>query len=149
MPSNAENIVARVQAVLLAGPTAAGPRVFRDREDALIREESPSLLIEIVDEDSQPFGGGMAFAGEVDQDELRFAVVSCVRGAQWQQTADALRLQAHALLFADPTLRNLVSMLRRDRCEWKSKSTDLPFGYAAQVYRAKYLTHTTSLALAD
>lgn len=145
MPSRAEAIAARVAAVL-TGATAAGANVYRDRAEAMTREESPAILIELIDEDSSPLGGGrQAFAGEQDTDVLRLAVIVCVRSASWQTVADGVRVAAHALLMGDATLRGLVASLRRDRCEWKAASADLPFGYAAQIYAAKYATRAHAL----
>lgn len=145
MPSRSETIVARV-ATLLTGTTAAGASIYRDRQDALTREESPAILIEMIDEDSSAFGGGRpSFAADVDEDTVRFAVTVCVRNASWQTVADGVRVQAHARIMADTTLLALVASLRRDRCEWQPQKTDLPFGYAAQVYLAKFLTKAHAL----
>ena len=146
MPSKAEQVAARI-ASALTGTTNAGARVYRDRDDAFTREESPAILVEVVDEDSTPMGGaaGMGMLGQTDMDTLRVAVTVCVRGAAWQQAADAVRVQANALLSADLTLRGLVADFRRDRCEWRSQSADLPFGYAAQIYAFKYHTRASAL----
>lgn len=145
MPSKAEAIAARVE-VVLTGATDAGLNVYRDRADAFSRAESPAILIELVDEDSTPLGGGRpGFAGEQDQDVLRLAVIVCVRDASWQTSADAVRCQAHALLAGDATLRGLLASWRRARCEWKAASADQPFGYAAQIYAAKYATRAHAL----
>lgn len=145
MPSRAESIAARAEAVLL-GATNAGALVFRDRADAFSREESPAILIELVDEDSTPLGGGRPGVGaDQDVDVLRLAVIVCVRGGNWQSVADAVRVQAHALLVSDATLRAQLASLRRDRCEWKAASADQPFGYAAQIYAAKYATRAHAL----
>lgn len=149
MPSKAEQIAARVAAVLL-GATDAGARVYRDREDAFTREESPAIVIECVDEDTTPLGGGVGPfvpVGQTDQDALRLAVTVCVRSANWQSVADAVRVQANALLMADATLRQLAADIRRDRCEWQAAKADLPFGYASQIYRFKYLTRAQALDL--
>ncbi|WP_428421964.1 hypothetical protein [Methylibium sp.] len=144
MASIPEQIAARVE-TLLAGVTAVQGRVYRDRQDAFTREESPAYLVESVDEDTEPLGGGRPGLGDLDQNTFRLAVIAVVRGADWQQQADALRVQAHALLAVDAPLLALVRNLRRDRCEWKAASADTPFGYCAQVYAAKYLTRTHAL----
>lgn len=147
MASKAEQIAARVVALLL-NTTAAAARVYRDREDALTREESPAVVVEIVDEDSTPLGGGSGpFRPllQTDADTLRLAVIVAVRGAAWQTQADAVRVQAHALIVGDATLREVASELRRDRCEWKAASADQPFGYAAQIYLFKYHTRASAL----
>lgn len=145
MPSRAEAIAERAR-VVLTSATAAGVNVFRDRADAFSREESPAILIELVDEDSTPLGGSrLGLASEQDEDVLRLAVITCVRGASWQSVADGVRVAAHALLVGDATLRGLVASLRRDRCEWKAASADQPFGYAAQIYAVKYATRALAL----
>lgn len=145
MASKAEQIAARVAAVLTSA-TAAGARVYRDREDAFTREESPSILVELIDEDSTQLGGGAGFAlAKTDADELRLAVTVVVRGAAWQTAADGVRVQAHALLMLDATLRQLAPDISRDRCEWRAASADQPFGYAAQIYRFKYHTRANAL----
>lgn len=147
MASKAEQVAARVVA-LLVGNTAAGARVYRDREDAFSREESPAILVECIDEDSTPLGGGVGGgipALQFDADSLRLAVTAVTRGAAWQSVADGVRVQAHALIVADPTLRQVVADLRRDRCEWRASSADQPFGYAAQIYLFKYHTRASAL----
>lgn len=144
MPSKAEQIAARVAAAL-TGTTAAGALVYRDRADAFTREESPAILVELVDEDTQAFGGGRASIGDVDRDELNVAVIVVVRNASWQTVADGVRVQAHALLAADAPLRALVAQWRRSRCEWKPASADQPFGYCAQIYSAVSLSSTAAL----
>lgn len=147
MPASIEEQIAqRVQAIAAGVPGLAG--VYRDRQDAFTREESPALLIELVDADSQPLGGGrgpFVPVHAVDANMVRLACMVCVRGAAWQSTADAARVQLHALIFADATLRSLVLMIQRDRVEWKAASADLPFGYCAQIYAFKTLTRAHAL----
>jgi hypothetical protein len=149
MPSSPEQICARIAAVL-TGATAAGARVYRDREDAFTREESPAIVVECIDEDTQAQGGG-AHPGlpllQSERSSLRVAVTVAVRSAGWQTVADAVRVQTHALLMADPTLRALHAGMARDRCEWKAASADLPFGYVAQIYRFTYLNRAHALDL--
>ena len=144
MPSKAEQVAARVFAVLQASATAMGVvAVYRDRDDALTREESPVILVETIDEDSKAYGS----SGH-DEDLLRLQVCICVRGANWQSIADAIRLQAHAALVSDATLRTLVGeSFRRDRAEWRSASTDVPFGYCNQIYQCKYISRNQGLDL--
>lgn len=146
MPSAAESIAARIAAALI-NQTAAGANVYRDRQDAFTREEAQALLIELVDEDTTPMGGGHPAIGGTDKDTVRVAVIACVRSASWQSVADALRCQAHALMAADQPLRLLVSNWRRVRCEWKPANADQPFGYAAQIYAATALSRASALDL--
>ena len=146
MPSTAEQICSRIQA-LLTGTTSAGTAVWRDRDDALDREESPAILIEASTEDTETLGGhGHPLPqAQVERNTLTIMVTTCVRGQGWQQTADAVRLQAHALLMADPVLRTLATGIRRTRCEWQSSNADLPFGYASQAYQITYTSRAHAL----
>jgi len=144
MPSKAETIAARWDTVLTGATSAVA--VYRDRADALSREESPVILIELVDEDSTPFGGNRPpFGASLEQDELRIALIVCVRGIAWQTVADQVRVQAHAVLAGDAVFHAMVASWRRDRAEWKSASADLPFGYCAQTYLCKSLTRAHAL----
>ncbi len=152
MPSLAEQICSRVHTLLL-NATDAGANVYRDRQDAFTREETPAILVEASDEQTDTLGGGTGAGllrpmAQVDRDTLRISVTVCVRSAAWQQVADAVRVQAHALLVSDAALRALAPGLRRDRCEWRSANTDLPFGYAAQGYQFTYLTRAHALDVA-
>lgn len=143
MASKEEQVIARVTAVLTSAATGA-LAVYRDRNDALTREETPVLLIEPVDEDSRSLGTGP----DVDEDLLRFQVCVCVRSDNWQTVADAVRVAAHAALVADATLLALLGNgLRRDRAEWRSADADVPFGYCNQIYQCKYLTRNQGLDL--
>ena len=145
MPSRAETIAARIAAVLL-NTTAAQERVYRDRQDAFTREESPAIIVELVDEDTTPMGGGTGpfMPGAMDDDQLRVAVTVAVRNAAWQTVADTVRVQAHALLVADAQLQ-LLPGFRRDRTEWRPASADIPFGYCAQIYKFRYATPARAL----
>ena len=142
MPSQAETAAARVATVLLAAGTNAGARVYRDREEAFGREESPSILSEILDDDAQSFSGGH----HKDRAELRLAVTTLTRSAAWQSEVDAVRVQVHTALMADATLLGLMANLRRTRAEWRAASADLPLGYCAQQYSGQYLSNNHSLS---
>lgn len=146
MPSTSEAVAIRLQA-LLNGATDAGASVYRDRDDAMSRDEPKALLIELIDEDTTPMGGGHPVIGAVDSNRLRFVVMACVRAQGWQAQADVLRCQAHALIATDVPLRALVANLRRERCEWKPANADQPFGYAAQIYSATTLNRAHALDL--
>jgi hypothetical protein len=150
MPSTAEAIAARVAAVLLDN-TPAGEVVYRDRDDAFTREESPAILVELMDEDTRPLGGGSGPfrpLAAVDEDQLRLAVTVAVRSANWQSVADAVRVAAHGLLVADAQLLQMAPGFRRDRTEWRAARADQPFGYCAQIYRFRYHTQAHNLGAA-
>lgn len=150
MPSKAEQVAALIQSELQAnlGPIGA-LAVYRDRQDALERSESPVILIELIDEDSRAYGGAQpGRTSGTDEDLLRLQVCVCVRNAGWQTIADDVRCKAHAVLVASSALRALLGdSLRRDRADWRPADSDVPFGYCNQIYQCKYLTSNQGLDL--
>lgn len=143
MPSPAEQIAQRVATILVANGAAA---IYRDRADAIAREEGLVTLVECIDEDTETLGGPAHLAAaQTHSDALRLAVTQCARAAAWQTVADAARVASHALIVADPQLRQWCAQIARDRCEWRPASADLPFGYCAQIYR--FVFHTRGQAL--
>lgn len=150
MPSKAEQVAQLITSELQANLVALGAlAVYRDRQDALERAESPVILIELVDEDSRAFGGpAPGRNAPTDEDLLRVQVCVCVRNTGWQTIADDLRCKAHALLIASSALRALLGeSLRRDRADWRPADSDIPFGYCNQIYQCKYLTSNQGLDL--
>ena len=142
-----ERIAQRLQ-TLLTGATPAGAKVWRDREAAITREDSPAVLIEISDEDPETMGGaGHVARMGMDRSVITVLVTVCVRGDEWQTTADAVRVAAHARIAADAELRGMAVQIRRGRCEWRPANTDLPFGFASQAYLFTVLGSTTDLTV--
>jgi hypothetical protein len=142
MASKAELICQAITQALQAVPLVVG--VYRDRSDAFTREESPALLVECIDEDTQPLGGGAGPwlpIAQTDRNDLRVAVTVVVRDPNWQHVADTVRCQAHARIapLAGPAGGPAgIASLRRQRCEWRAASADTPFGYVSQVYAIRY-----------
>lgn len=142
MPSLAERLCQAVVDALNEGTGAVA--LFRDRSDAFHRDESPVLLVECLDETTTPLGGPAGPwrpVGQVERNELSLAVTVVVRDAQWQRIADDIRCQAHRRVLQ--VLRPLgttpgVAQVRRQRCEWRAASADVPFGYVSQVYLITY-----------
>ncbi len=138
MPSAAERVAARMAVVLLTLP-ALQNRVYRDRVDALTVEESPSCIVELVEEDMDPMGAG-PLGAQLLAATSRVAVTFVVRNtASWQTEIDALRCAAHKLLMADAQLRSLVRSLLPHRAEWSAEEADRTLGYLVQYYRFKTL----------
>lgn len=138
----AEAVAAHLQQLLLDANTSAGTRVESDREDAFAREESPTLLIELVSDISNPHGRG------TEVNELTFVVIALARDANWRTVVNGLRLQAHQAITRDAILASFLANLHRTRAEWRAASADLPFGYCAQQYSGKYLSNSTALGRA-
>jgi hypothetical protein len=142
MASKPEQICQAITQALQDVPGVTG--VYRDRSDAFTREESPALLVECIDEDTDPLGGGQGpwlTVGQTDRNTLRVAITVVVRDPSWQQVADAVRCQAHARiapLVRPGAVHPGIASLRRQRCEWRSASAELPFGYVSQIYAIRY-----------
>jgi hypothetical protein len=142
MASKPEQICQAIVRALQDVPGVTG--VYRDRSDAFTREESPALLVECIDEDTEDLGGGQGpwlTVGRHDANTLRVAVTVVVRDPNWQQVADAVRCQAHARIAAlmkPGVVYPGIAGLRRLRCEWRSASAELPFGYVSQIYAFEY-----------
>ena len=150
MPSKAEQVAQLITSTLQANLVAIGAQaVYRDRQDAMERTETPVILVELVDEDSRAFGGNApGRKATTDEDLLRLQVCVCVRSASWQTIADAVRVQAHQVLIASTALQAVLGeSLRRDRADWRAADSDVPFGYCNQIYQCKYITSNESLDL--
>ena len=142
MPSISEQIAQRI-ALILTGTTDAGPNVWRDREDAMAREESPAILVELASESVNRLGGHDPVA--IDICTLDVKVIACVRTVNWQTVADTIRCAAHQLIVADTTLGQLCARIQRGGAEWAAASADVPFGYVAQTYRIHHASRTNRL----
>lgn len=123
-----ETILARVLAVLLAGSTAAGTRVYRARDDAFGSDETPAINIR---RDSSP-----ATADGIDTDDITvgFTVAFHTDGAAWETDADALHMAAHALLAADATLATKGQGLRCTGTDVQDDSADQIVGRITASY---------------
>lgn len=131
-------ITARVFALMQATPPGGGG-VFRSRETALARNESPATIVYPVEEDTDAFGD--------DQDKSSFilALEFAVRGDPWDDLADQLAFAAHPLIINDSVLLGLCARIRRDSARWEAKEADATAGVLAQTYRFIYLSPIGSL----
>jgi hypothetical protein len=113
-----ELVLARVAAVLLAGSTAAGSRVYRARDDAFADDELPAIVIRRGATDGEVIGEG----GE--RVRLEFTLSFHVAGSE--TAADALHVDAHALLLAEATLASRGHGLRCLGTEIQTDTADQP-----------------------
>ena len=147
MASTAETAAARI-AIILTAAGLAGGRVFRDRTEAFAAEESPSVVVEIVEDNADHFGGVQTSAppfDSQDMEEVAFSVTYLTRSANWQTNLDALRVQAHALLVADADLNTALQGFRRTSANWDPASADVPFGTLIQRYTGKTVVPSNQL----
>lgn len=134
-----EQILARVQTVLLAAGTAAGTRVERDRTDSPPAADTPALNI------TRGQGAFEPMADAADINGAEFTVEHWASGAAWATAADALHMQAHAALVADAALAQLMRSLRCVSTTPKSVAGEVPVGHIAATYRALTLVRPRDL----
>lgn len=146
MASTAETAAARIASILTAAGMASG-RVFRDRTTAFAEEESPAILVEIIEDDAEHFGGvqtsvpGAAF----DRLMVSLSITYMTRSDDWQTQLDTLRQQAHGLLLADEALATTLNGFRRTTANWDSATADTPFGTLIQRYSGKTVVDSLQL----
>ena len=138
-----ELILARVASVLLGGSTAAGSNVFRARDDAFADTELPALNIRRANT-----SGESEDVHDVELHQAAFTVAVHARGAAWETAADALHMQAHALLLGDATLAGLGRPLRCTDTDSQSDSADQPAGILTASYEMQVFVHAASLSAA-
>jgi hypothetical protein len=112
--------------------------VYRDRKDALGKDEQSVVLIELNEEDSSVFGGNLNAGGITYSDQLRISVTYCYRADAWQTAVSGMRELGHSALRGNLPLNALVQQLRKDRARWDSASSDGGFGFCEQMYLVNY-----------
>lgn len=130
MPASiAEQILARVFAALLDATTAQG-QVFRAREDAFAQEDTPALNIRRAGATDEPLGnGGSRWLVQFD---IEFHIGD---DPGWETAADALHMEAHAILAADALLNTLGRGLRCTNTDTASDSADRVVGRLTARYQ--------------
>ena len=135
--SKSETILARIATVL--GPTAGiSLRVFRDRWEALARNELPALVIEPQSENDD-----ILTTTETVTTTLAVNVDILISGAPLSTLADPIRVSLHSLLLADATLRGLVISIYPTGRQWDAQSGEI--GVLRCSYAVRYRTSLSSL----
>lgn len=101
MSSVFEQILARVQTVLL-GTTTAAQQVFRAREAAYGEDELPAINITRGSVETSQH------AERIHRHRIEFVLEFHAAGDSWESDTDALHMQAHNLLLADSWLSSTV-----------------------------------------
>lgn len=141
MPSVAELILSRVLAALLTA-TDAGPRVARAREDAYGEDELPAINIRRAETSHDVLGASG------DKVVVAFDLELTVRGAGYETAADALHMQAHAILNADAVLASKGRGLRCLSTSIETVSTDQPVARLTARYQMQVFVRPGDLATA-
>lgn len=136
-----ELILARVGSLLLSA-TAAGTRVYRARDDAFAPDELPAINVRRADTSGDVIGN----SGE--RHILSFSVACMARGPGWETAADALHMQAHALLLADTQLASKGRGLRCTSSEVQDDSKDQPAGRITANYQMQIFIRPGDLSVA-
>jgi len=135
--SKSERILAAIEAALT--PTAGiSGQVFRDRWEALARNEMPAIVIEPQSEDDD-----VLTTTETLTTTLRVSVDVLISGAPLSTLADPVRVSAHALLLADATLRGLIISIYPTGRQWDAVSGEI--GVLRCSYAVRYRTSLGSL----
>jgi hypothetical protein len=139
MSSRRENILAAVRTAL-TGTSGVGTRIYRSRQEAFSRSESPALVIEPVNdqaiiETSLPT---LTWALTV-----RIAVV--VRGLVPDQLADPSIVSAHSRLMADLTLGGYAMDIAPQGVNFDMADADQSAGVIMCDYLIRYRTTLSSL----
>lgn len=134
-----EQILAHAAAAL-DGTTAAGANVFRGRVDALAAEDIPGINIRRVPH------GEEALAQTAQRLVVEFDVECFVDdSADWETAADALHMQAHAVLAADAQIAALGKGLRCTGTDPQGDSADRVIGKLTAHYRIQALVRPGDL----
>jgi len=136
-----ELIIARVASVLLSA-TAAGVRVYRARDAAFGADEVPAINIRRADT------GGDVVGTNGERHLLSFTLACHAAGATWETTADALHMQAHALLLADTALAGKGRGLRCTATDLQDDSADQPAGRLTARYQMQVFVRPGDLTAA-
>lgn len=130
-------------AIVLALAAVAGVegRVFRSRELAIVRGETPCVVVLLGGEASTAFGD------DVDDNRLTVDVEITTRGDPFDQLADPFVVDAHRLLVGDPGIRALATSVRRKECTWVAEEADATAGCVTMKYELRYLSAANDLTL--
>lgn len=141
-----ETSLARVAALLLSA-TAAGARVYRDRDDAFGDDEMPAINIRRGGTEGEVAGQ------DIELHSLTFSVSCITIGTDWETTADALHMAVHALLMGDATLaanapRCLGTDVQASSIDRPSGHiTILPAGHITSVYQIQIYVNPGDLTV--
>lgn len=132
MTSRSETILQAV-ATLLAATDGVSGRVYRDRWEAVARNEMPAIVIQPLAEDDN-----ILTTTETLTTTLRFTVDILCSGAGLTTLADPVRVSAHSLLMAAPlAVSGVISLYPQGR-QWDAESGEI--GVVRCAYTVQYRT---------
>jgi hypothetical protein len=137
MTSKSERILSAIEAALAPTDGVSG-RVFRDRWEALARNEMPAIVIEPQSESDE-----IITTTETLTTTLAVNIDVLISGAPLATLADPVRVSLHSLLLADATLRGLVISCYPTGRQWEAVSGEI--GLLRCSYAVRYRTSLGSL----
>jgi hypothetical protein len=141
MSSKREQILAAV-ATTLIGTTGVSTRIYRSRQDAFARNESPALVIEPGKDTPAPEPISTC---KIDWNFLLVIAVYS-RGAIPDQVADPVISSIHTKLMADRSLGGLVMDIWPGEVDYQFERGDLPALWTVMPYQVRYRTSVTDLS---
>ena len=142
MPTRREQILSAVAAAL-ATTSGVNGRVYRSRQEAFSRSESPSVIVEPGPESSGPEPVSTC---KIDH-TLTLVVAVYARGTIPDQVADPVVQSVHSLLMADRSLGGLVMDIWPLGRDPQFEAADSAAVVEVLSYRVRYRTSVTDLSV--
>lgn len=111
--------------------------VFRSRQLALAVDETPSLVLYPLDEESE------RFSDTLDKTQFAFAIEIMVRGDPYDVIADPIALAVHQVVMSTPLLRKSL-LARRKSVGYEGHDADQSVGFVVLRYEAIYLASASN-----
>ena len=139
MTSKRENILAAVRTAL-TGTSGVGTRIYRSRQQAFARDESPAIVVEAVNDQALIETSLPTLTWNLT---VRIAVI--VRGPVPDQLADPIIVSAHSKLMADLTLGGYAMDIAPQGVNFDMADADQSAGVIMCDYLIRYRTTLSSL----
>ncbi len=114
-------------------------RVFRSRELAFVRGETPCIVVLLGGEAT------VALSDDVDDNRLTVDVEITTRGDPFDQLADPVVVDTHRLICSDPGVLAIVTAVRRKDRTWVAEEADATAGCVTLKYELRYLSAANDL----
>lgn len=138
MTSRSEQVAAAVVAILGNVPSI-GSRVFRERFEAVARNEMPAIVVAPAAETPT-----INAIPRTDH-SLQLQIDILINGRPLAVLADPIRCSVHQLLMADRSLGGIASNIEQGPTNWDGESGEI--GVVRCSYLVRFRTLTTDLSL--
>ena len=134
-----EQIIEAIK-LALVNQTTAMDRVFRSREEAITREETPAIIVrpDVEDDDT--------FSDVIVRNTLTVQVAIMTRGLVPDSLADSVAVAAHRIIVTDLNLASLVVKVRKTGSKWDFDEADSTAGTLLMMYQVTYLSKANDIA---